>query len=282
MEILQLRYFCEAAECESFTLTAKKYTVPPSDISQSIKRLEMELGAKLFDRSANRIKLNSRGREFLHSIRTALSMIDGAVGVARGESTEKVIRLCVNCNRRIVWSVAERFRHLHGDIEIVFANFRDPLDDDYDIIVERDIEPLAPYKRERLLTERVVLAAHSSHPLAKERSVDISSLGTEAFVAMRGNTSLAALTSELFGAAGVKQRVAIETDDPFYFRRCVEAGLGIAIVPEFSWRGQFSDDVVFVDIGGISCDTYVYTSAGAAARVEVAEFISMLKEACRE
>ena len=42
MELLQLRYFCHAAETESFTVTAKHFCVPPSDISQSIKRLEKE------------------------------------------------------------------------------------------------------------------------------------------------------------------------------------------------------------------------------------------------
>ena len=47
MELLQLMYFCDAAETENFSRTAKKYHVPPSDISQSIKRLELELSAEV-------------------------------------------------------------------------------------------------------------------------------------------------------------------------------------------------------------------------------------------
>lgn len=49
MELLQLKYFCDAAETENFSKTAKKYLVPTSNISQSIKRLERELGVELFD-----------------------------------------------------------------------------------------------------------------------------------------------------------------------------------------------------------------------------------------
>ena len=60
MELLQLMYFCDAAEEENFSHTAQKYQVPPSNISQSVKRLEAELGVKLFDRSANRIRRQRR------------------------------------------------------------------------------------------------------------------------------------------------------------------------------------------------------------------------------
>ncbi|MBR2431832.1 MAG: LysR family transcriptional regulator, partial [Clostridia bacterium] len=42
MELLQLKYFCDAAETQNFSKTAKKYLVPTSNISQSIKRLEKE------------------------------------------------------------------------------------------------------------------------------------------------------------------------------------------------------------------------------------------------
>ena len=49
MELLQLRYFLTAAREENFSRTAEMYGVPPSDISQSSKRLERELGRELFE-----------------------------------------------------------------------------------------------------------------------------------------------------------------------------------------------------------------------------------------
>ena len=64
MELLQLTYFCDAAETQNFSKTAKKYTVPTSNISQCIRRLEEELGQPLFMRTANRIQLNERGKAF--------------------------------------------------------------------------------------------------------------------------------------------------------------------------------------------------------------------------
>ena len=64
MEILQLLYFCSAAETENFAQTAKVYGVPATSISQSVRRLEKELEVTLFDRVANGVKLNERGKVF--------------------------------------------------------------------------------------------------------------------------------------------------------------------------------------------------------------------------
>ena len=42
MEMLQLRYFYESAQNESFAKTAEKYMVPTTSVSASVKRLEKE------------------------------------------------------------------------------------------------------------------------------------------------------------------------------------------------------------------------------------------------
>ena len=64
MELLQLKYFADAAVTQNFSRTAKSFFVPTSAVSQSIKRLESELGVKLFSRQANKITLNENGAAF--------------------------------------------------------------------------------------------------------------------------------------------------------------------------------------------------------------------------
>jgi len=65
MELLQLKYFCDAAETQNYSKTAKKFYVPTSNISQSVKRLERELGVELFEHRANRIVLAESGKRFM-------------------------------------------------------------------------------------------------------------------------------------------------------------------------------------------------------------------------
>ena len=78
MEILQLQYFCTAAETENFAEAGSLMNVPASSISQSVRRLEKELGVDLFDRKANSIELNQRGRAFYIQTKSGLNMLRDA------------------------------------------------------------------------------------------------------------------------------------------------------------------------------------------------------------
>ena len=62
MELLQFRYFMTAAKYENMTKAAEELHIAQPALSQSIKRLETELGVELFDRSRHRIALNEHGR----------------------------------------------------------------------------------------------------------------------------------------------------------------------------------------------------------------------------
>ena len=50
MELLQLQYFAEVARLESFTKAAQSLHISQPALSQTVKRLENELGVKLFER----------------------------------------------------------------------------------------------------------------------------------------------------------------------------------------------------------------------------------------
>ena len=73
MELLQLRYFKDAAELENFSMVAKKNMVPQPSISKTIGKLEDELGVLLFDRQGKRIVLNDNGKFFYEKVSAALN-----------------------------------------------------------------------------------------------------------------------------------------------------------------------------------------------------------------
>ena len=54
MELLQLKYFKDAAELENFSKAAKKNMVPQPSISYAIKKLEDELGVLLLTETVER------------------------------------------------------------------------------------------------------------------------------------------------------------------------------------------------------------------------------------
>lgn len=78
MELLQLKYFKTVAEMEKISDAAQALFISAPALSNSIARLEKELGAKLFDRTNNRIRLNRQGQIFLRYVNQVFATLDSA------------------------------------------------------------------------------------------------------------------------------------------------------------------------------------------------------------
>src|SRR5947209_9180293 len=68
MELLQLKYFQTVARLEHMTRAAEVLGIAQPALSQTIARLEEELGTPLFDRLGRRIYLNAYGRAYLQRV----------------------------------------------------------------------------------------------------------------------------------------------------------------------------------------------------------------------
>lgn len=73
-----LDLFCEAAKARSFTVAATALGTTPSAISKAVRRLEGQLGIKLFERSTRAVRLTEEGAAYHEACRTALAHIRAA------------------------------------------------------------------------------------------------------------------------------------------------------------------------------------------------------------
>ena len=64
MDLLQLRYFLKLAEHQHVTKTANILHISQPALSSTIKKLENELGAPLFERNGRNIVLSAYGEIF--------------------------------------------------------------------------------------------------------------------------------------------------------------------------------------------------------------------------
>ena len=62
MELTDLRYFWHAATSGSFLRASQRVHVSPPTISKAVKRLEDDLGARLFVRATRRVHLTPKGQ----------------------------------------------------------------------------------------------------------------------------------------------------------------------------------------------------------------------------
>ena len=78
MELRHLRYFVAIAEERSITRAAERLWIAQPGLSTQIRRLEAELGVKLFQRHTRGVDLTDAGELFLERARAALDAAEAA------------------------------------------------------------------------------------------------------------------------------------------------------------------------------------------------------------
>ena len=279
MELLQLKYFVSAAETCNFSLTAKKYNVPPSNISQTVSRLERELGALLFDRYPNRLYLNERGKKFYNYVRRALELLeDGCECVADDcEETVGEIRLSVCANRRIVTYSIEKFKAEYPDVSFLINH---NVSDDADLIIADESDVSGKMNKTLLVSEDMLLAFSRNNDLYRKEVITSDDLREQWFITMHNESSMYKYTKMICNSMGFEPVIAIQSDDPYYVRKYIEMGLGISIVPSYSWKGLFSEDTVFRSLGNYKRKTYVFTKDERYTPKCVELFLDELIKSC--
>lgn len=276
MELLQLKYFCHAAQSCNFSKTAEKFGVPASGISQSIKRLEKELNTNLFDRKSNKIFLNESGRLFYEKANKALLLLEDAVSEISDSGTSGRIKISIAANRRIVISAIKAFMQIYPGVDFIMDYSLPENPSEYDFIISDDAFSHPGFEKQKLLSERILLAFPKGDALEKADNLTPEMLEKASFISMPENSSLARHTCEICKKIGFKPHIVIQCDDPFYIRKCIENGLGIAFVPEISWRGQLESNTVLRSVGDFYRDTYLYRNCQKYASKVSLEFVKQL------
>jgi len=251
MELLQLKYFRTVARMESVTRAANYYHIPQSAMSQTISRLEKELGTTLFDRHNNRIHLNSNGRVFLEYTNKALLELENGIQAVTNESKEisGAINLLAIENRRFVLSCVERFAEENPDVNLSISHdYYGEYELNYDLIITSSPPRTQNYSFEPCIKERIVLNIHESHPFARRTELNLSELQDERFISMTSRSSLFSITYDSCHSCGFEPFVPFICDDPYFVRKYVSEKMGIALVPEVSWEGRFRENTRLVKI----------------------------------
>ena len=251
--------------------------MPVSNISQSVKRLENELGVQLFDHKGNRVVLNNDGRQFYSYASRALSLLDTAVGSLSDSETDLRgdIRLVCLSNYKLVMIAIERFLKEHPNVNfIIRQSYED--DGDYDILVS-DIFPSEHKEKVLLADEEIAIAMNKEHSLAKCDTVSVKDLENERFIALSSSDSMRKIIIETCEKAGFSPNFAIQTVSANYQRRCIELGLGITFA-SIKWKEKYFENIEYKKIEGLRRKTYAFLPKKKHTRRSVSTFLKILSE----
>jgi LysR family positive regulator for ilvC len=122
MDIKQLKQFLHLADTLHFGRASEASHISPSALSRSIKQLEEEVGAALFERDNRTVNLTPEGEMFLAYARDSLSQWDTVrtqLLERTGELQGEISMYCsVTASYSFLFNILSRFRHNYPKIEI--------------------------------------------------------------------------------------------------------------------------------------------------------------------
>lgn len=139
LTIAELKIFIHTADNASLTKAARSLGMLPATASASLKRMERELGCRLFERSTRSMRLTPQGEIFLRKCRDALAAIDDGIAMldaGRGE-VAGTLRLSApsDFGRNVLMPWLDEFQERHPKVGISLQCadrfidlFRDPFD----------------------------------------------------------------------------------------------------------------------------------------------------------
>jgi len=235
VDLLQLQYFFESAQNESFAKTAEKHMVPASSVSASVRRLEKELGCRLFDRKANRILLNEQGRTLQRSLNTVFGELDLAVAKLSVQNTAPAeIRILARSLRRQITDCILRYRKIQSpNVRFVICLDMDPLEaDTCDLIIDESSNHYAGFQKFELCSLRVRMKVGPGHHL-HSRTLTMSQLRYEPFVTMGEGCNLHRILINACKNAGFVPNIVMEVNDAQCYGQCITEGIGIGLGREY-------------------------------------------------
>jgi DNA-binding transcriptional LysR family regulator len=242
MEVRQLQTFCVLAEELNFTRTAERVFTVQSNVTSQIKALEGELGVPLFDRLAKRVVLTEAGRRFRPYAEKALAAMDqGYRAVKFG--TEPAGPLNIYAPESVLTyrlpEVLKLFRKRYPKVELVFRPESDSkLADELECgkldlaISMSDSVDAGHLTSMRMRSEDVYLFSTPDHPLANAKKIYAKDLVDQTLLLTESGCGYRKKLDMQLAAANVKPQHVTEFSSVEAIKQCVQAGMGIGLLPE--------------------------------------------------
>ncbi len=254
MQLEALKVFCDLSETKSFTKAAQINNVTQSAVSQTLSALERQVQSLLVERSKKNFRLTAEGEVFYNyskkifqSYEAFHSKLQEIKGVISG-----------NIHVATVYSIGlydlpgyvKRFLKDYPSVNahVAYRRAKEVYDDILGNVADLGLVAFPERNAELEIVlfrkDRLVLACHPQHPLAKLKVVRLKALSGLQMVGFEPDIPTRKAVNKMLHDRGVKVEYVIQFDNIETVKRAVEIGSGAAILPEETIRGEVANQTM--------------------------------------
>ncbi|MEZ5759046.1 MAG: LysR family transcriptional regulator [Emcibacteraceae bacterium] len=239
IENYQLRYFLAVVETGSFTKAAKRVFVTQPTLSAGIKKLEADLGSKLFDRTSKRVFLTESGTRFVPHAKSILYQLNLAEADIKSTGQSHLLRLGIlmTIPAAIIANILTAFnREVGGLVTELFEGteqeIQNRLDEGKIDIALTILRPTLKLEKIPLYKEGYSVALAEHHPLAQQKvPIHPAEFAGEPTI-VRSRCEILSETSRFFTDHNVRPRLVYNTAQDERALSMVAAGVGFTTMPD--------------------------------------------------
>lgn len=182
MELNQLLQFKTIAECGSLTQAARQLYISQPTLSSMLKKLESELGVRLFDRAKNKIMLNEAGKLAYRHARSILEQTQAMKKELEEYSQRDRLFRVGFCDPGPMWYCVPKFSIVYPELELKNELYA-PDDDElcfllngrFDLLITAHLPAHREIESRPLLRDQTLLSVPPDSPAASLKEVSLRS-----------------------------------------------------------------------------------------------------------
>jgi DNA-binding transcriptional LysR family regulator len=249
MDINQLEVLVTVAREQSFSRAARALHRTQPAVSQAIRRLELELGESLFDRSSKDGTLTAAGRVLYDVAQQMLHLRHGAHAAIKELKDLHRGKLTLSANEYTVMYLLPvipffRARHPHIRVEVKRSlGSRIPseiLGREFEIGVVSYKPGDAAIASVAVMKDELALIVAPDHSLAGKETVSVKDLGAESFIAHNVASPYREKVVRTFEKYKTPLNISLEMPTLEAIKRFVEQGMGVALVPRLTAQSEIA------------------------------------------
>ncbi|WP_406002158.1 LysR family transcriptional regulator [Streptomyces sp. NBC_00829] len=242
LDLHRLWIFLHVIEEQGFSAAANKLYMSQPSVSNQIRKLEESLRITLIDRSGARIRPTAEGELLAEYARRVFLLADEAVSAVQQLSGLQTGRLVVGGSTTLgtylIPDLLAVYRRRHPGIEshVFVGNIatvtQQLLNGEVAVAIVAGVPTEPRLVGEPVLEDRMVLIAPPGHPLGGRGPVTGAMLSGERIVFREQGSQTREVQELTLARWGVTDSSHTDAWGPEVLKRCVRAGLGIALVSE--------------------------------------------------